>query len=76
MVVQKLKSYSHPRARRRGWAWKLAAVGACLVVVGGLAAADPAQAGTGGEQAQAWQPLFDGKTLANWQATKFTGEAA
>src|SRR5687768_3376068 len=21
-----------------------------------------------------WQPLFDGKTLANWQATKFVGE--
>ena len=25
---------------------------------------------------QAWQPLFDGKTLTNWQATKFFGEGA
>jgi Domain of Unknown Function (DUF1080) len=24
----------------------------------------------------AWQPLFDGKTLTNWQPTKFIGEAA
>ncbi|HXG57285.1 MAG TPA: DUF1080 domain-containing protein [Vicinamibacterales bacterium] len=23
-----------------------------------------------------WQPLFDGKTLANWQSTKFIGEGA
>jgi hypothetical protein len=23
-----------------------------------------------------WQPLFDGKTLANWQSTKFGGEGA
>jgi hypothetical protein len=76
MVVQKLKSYSHLRAPRRAWAFELAAVGVCVVVVGGLAAADPAQAGKGGEQTQAWQPLFDGKTLTNWQATKFTGEGA
>ena len=50
-------------------------MGAWLVlVVGGLAAAHPAQTGKGSEQA--WQPLFDGKTLANWQATKFFGEGA
>jgi hypothetical protein len=24
----------------------------------------------------AWQPLFDGKTLANWRSTKFIGEGA
>jgi hypothetical protein len=24
----------------------------------------------------AWQPLFDGKTLANWRATKFIGDGA
>lgn len=24
----------------------------------------------------AWQPLFDGKTLANWQSTRFIGEGA
>lgn len=23
-----------------------------------------------------WQPLFDGKTLANWQSSKFSGEGA
>jgi hypothetical protein len=49
-------------------------MGAWLVLVAGLAAAAPAQTGKGNEQAQAWQPLFDGKTLTNWQATKFFGE--
>jgi Domain of Unknown Function (DUF1080) len=48
-------------------------VSACawLLLLGGL----PAQAPAGGTE-PAWQSLFDGKTLANWQATKFTGEAA
>ncbi len=27
-------------------------------------------------QATGWQPLFDGKTLTNWQSTKFGGEGA
>ena len=27
-------------------------------------------------QASGWQPLFDGKTLTNWQSTKFGGEGA
>ena len=33
-----------------------------------------AQTGTGSDQG--WQPLFDGKTLTNWQSTKFGGEGA
>jgi hypothetical protein len=76
MVFQKPESYPfYLRTPRRGLWWGLAAVGAWLVVVvGGLAAADPAQTGKGSEQA--WQSLFDGKTLANWQATKFFGEGA
>ncbi len=39
-----------------------------------LGAADLAQIGTNSEQA--WRPLFDGKTLTNWQSTKFVGEGA
>jgi hypothetical protein len=39
-----------------------------------LGAADVAQTGTNSEQA--WRPLFDGKTLTNWQSTKFVGEGA
>lgn len=27
-------------------------------------------------QASGWQPLFDGKTLTNWESTKFGGEGA
>jgi 3-keto-disaccharide hydrolase len=50
----------------------------CLLFVGAwlvlLAAANRAQTGKGSEPA--WQPLFDGKTLANWQSTKFIGEGA
>lgn len=53
---------------------RLAAAGASLVLLGTLAAADPAQTGRASEPA--WQPLFDGKTLANWQSTKFSGEGA
>jgi hypothetical protein len=75
MVVQKLKSYPFYRhAPRRARGWGLAAVAAWLVLLGGLAAAGSAQAGRGSEPA--WQPLFDGKTLTNWQATKFFGEGA
>ena len=56
---------------RRGLGWGAPAVGAWLVLLSGLAVADLAQT-TGGEQA--WRPLFDGKTLTNWQSTKFIGE--
>jgi hypothetical protein len=74
-MFQKPGSYLFSlRALRRGPAWRLAAVGAWLVVMGGLAASDPAQTGKGSEQP--WQPLFDGKTLTNWQSTKFFGEGA
>lgn len=77
MVVQKLKSYSfYSRAPRRGRGWGLAAGRAWLVLLGSLVAAGSGQTGTGNEQAAAWQPLFDGKTLTNWQATKFFGEGA
>ena len=30
--------------------------------------------GLGGTRQSGWQPLFDGKTLDNWQRTKFGGE--
>jgi hypothetical protein len=53
---------------------RMIAAGACLVLLGTLAGADPAQSGKGSEPA--WQPLFDGKTLANWQSTKFSAEGA
>jgi hypothetical protein len=53
---------------------RLFAVSVGLVLLGSLAGADPAQTGKGSESG--WQPLFDGKTLANWQSTKFGGEGA
>jgi hypothetical protein len=53
---------------------RLFAVSMWLVLLGRLAGADPAQPGKGSEPA--WQPLFDGKTLTNWQSTKFIGEGA
>lgn len=52
----------------------LVAVGASLVLLGGLTAADQAQTRKGGEVT--WQRLFDGKALAGWQSTKFGGEGA
>jgi hypothetical protein len=50
------------------------AVTAGLVLLGTLAAAGQAQSGKSTEPA--WQPLFDGKSLANWKSTKFIGEGA
>ena len=49
------------------------AAGAFLVLVAGRAAVETqtAKAADAG-----WQPLFDGKTLANWKPTKFSGEGA
>jgi hypothetical protein len=44
---------------------------ACLLLPGGRAAMH----GQTGTPAVAGQPLFDGKTLTNWQPTKFVGEA-
>jgi Domain of Unknown Function (DUF1080) len=71
-MVQKPGSYLFSlRALRRGPACRLASVGAWLVLLSSLAAADLAQT-TGDERA--WRPLFDGKTLTNWQSTKFIGE--
>lgn len=66
-------------APRKAWC---AFVASCSLVVlaGSLAAtaqtAKPAPAGGRASMAndQGWQPLFDGKTLTNWQATKFTAE--
>jgi hypothetical protein len=66
---------------------RLAAVIPCLVLLGAAAAADQPQSGRGSDPAprltpssarseQAWQPLFDGKTLTNWRPTKFVGEGA
>jgi hypothetical protein len=53
----------------------LSGLAACLVLAGGPVEAERAQAGKPAEAAAAgWQPLFDGKTLANWQSTKFVGE--
>jgi hypothetical protein len=47
-------------------------VGLALTAAGALSLAVQAQTGTGAEAG--WQPLFDGKTLTNWQVTKFSGE--
>jgi hypothetical protein len=58
------------RGPRRG----LVAVGAALVLVGAIA--QGARGQTGKSIESAWQPLFDGKTLTNWQSTKFIGEGA
>jgi Domain of Unknown Function (DUF1080) len=33
-----------------------------------------AQGQSGGKSEPGWQPLFDGKTLADWEATKFVAE--
>ncbi len=75
MVSQKPESYSFcGRAPHRGPGWGPAAVGAWLVLLSSLVSADPAQTVKGGDPA--WQPLFDGKTLNNWQSTKFFGEGA
>jgi hypothetical protein len=47
-------------------------VGLALAAAGALFPAVQAQTGKGAEAG--WQPLFDGKTLTNWQVTKFSGE--
>ncbi|MGH9370376.1 MAG: 3-keto-disaccharide hydrolase [Vicinamibacterales bacterium] len=52
----------------------LAAVAASFVLLSALAMADQAQTSKGSEPA--WQPLFDGKTLTNWQSTTFAGAGA
>lgn len=44
-----------------------------IVLLAGFAAAS---AQTGKTAEPTWQPLFDGKTLANWTPTKFIGEGA
>jgi hypothetical protein len=51
----------------------LMALGMWLVLLSTLAA-HQSEAGRG--SSGDWQPLFDGKTLGNWQATKFFGEGA
>ncbi len=53
---------------------RLFALSAWVVLLGMLAGADQSQPGK--EAEPAWQPLFDGKTLTNWQSTKFIGEGA
>jgi hypothetical protein len=57
--------------RRKAWG---ALVVACssVVLVGSLAARP--QTAKPAADAQGWQPLFDGKTLTNWEPTKFTAE--
>jgi len=47
-------------------------VGLALAAAGAFFPAVQAQTGKGAEAG--WQPLFDGKTLTNWQVTKFSGE--
>src|SRR5213595_2101238 len=46
-----------------------------LVALGLLLVADGGSA-VRAQGADGWQPLFDGKTLAKWQPTKFGGEGA
>ncbi len=50
------------------------AAGAWLILAGMLSATAHAQTGQAGDPG--WQPLFDGKTLTNWQSTTFFGEGA
>lgn len=52
--------------------WRLVALGALLVLLSSPSL--PAQTDGGAESG--WEPLFDGKTLANWKPTKFGGEGA
>jgi hypothetical protein len=52
----------------------LAALGAWVLALGALAAASRPQ--TAKPADATWQPLFDGKTLTNWQPTKFSAEGA
>ena len=47
-----------------------------LAVCGILAFAAGSLAQGAGSGGPAWQPIFDGKTLANWTPTKFVGEGA
>jgi hypothetical protein len=49
-------------------------IGALFAVVASLAASLPAQQTQKPEAG--WQPLFDGRTLANWKPTQFGGEGA
>ena len=75
MVLPKSGSYLfYFGAPRCGLGRNLAAVGAWLALLSGLGAAVLAQTSSAGDQL--WRPLFDGKTLTNWQATKFVGEGA
>jgi hypothetical protein len=66
-------------ARRNAWCALVVAY-ASIVLAGSLGArpqtAKPAPAGERASIAndQGWQPLFDGKTLTNWEPTKFTAE--
>jgi hypothetical protein len=46
----------------------IASLFAALAILGSSSPQVPQQSG--------WQPLFDGKTLTNWQPTKFGGEGA
>ena len=50
----------------------LLAVCAGVIVVGSLTAQERSAQGNEPD----WKPLFDGKTLTNWQPTKFVGEGA
>jgi hypothetical protein len=52
----------------------LAALGVSLLAVAALPAASRPQ--TAKPAGEGWQPLFDGKTLANWQPSKFSAEGA
>jgi Domain of Unknown Function (DUF1080) len=50
----------------------LVAAGLCVLMFGTLGISAQAPDAKPGESG--WQPLFDGKTLANWQTTKFSGD--
>jgi hypothetical protein len=50
------------------------AAAACIILPGALAAVAAPQ--TGKPADGSWQALFDGKTLTNWQPTKFIGEGS
>jgi hypothetical protein len=60
------------RFRSARWCLALVVGGVSLLPLGTTASAIRPQ--TDKAQQPGWQPLFDGKTLSNWQSTRFFGE--
>jgi hypothetical protein len=73
-MMRQLPGHGRSRGGRR-WpaaAKRVAAAAIWLLLV----SAPPAAAQPPNPSSVGWQPLFDGKTLANWTSTEFIGEGA